>query len=78
MTAYTTRRTKMATQINNPAETKKYNTFRLHGIIYLPHYTKDCYVSPSNREYTWVQLQKAGATYVAEELWIRAKHKPLA
>ena len=79
------------------AETNHYLTYRLNGITYLPHYTKDCFVSPDysaftgivnsvgdrfyapvkEREYTAYELEKAGATKVAEELWTRAKHKEI-
>lgn len=36
-----------------------------------------CYFSDRSREYTAQQLEKAGATKVAEELWVRAKHKAI-
>jgi hypothetical protein len=87
----------MITPMKTPAETQHYLTYVLNGITYVPHYTKDCYVSPGyaidsglkmasgdkyytpdpNKEYSALDLEKAGATKTAMLLWTRSKFKAL-
>jgi hypothetical protein len=48
----------------------------LNGILYVPHYSKDCYVGPGYAwnnftEYKWNELVMLGAKKVKESLWRR-------
>lgn len=37
----------MIVQSKTTTETKRYITYKLNGIQYLPHYNKECYVGPN-------------------------------
>ena len=56
----------MITPMKTPAETQHYLTYVLNGITYVPHYTKDCYVSPGYAEYSGMQDSHGNRFYAPD------------
>jgi hypothetical protein len=63
------------------AEVVKLKVYELRGIIFVPHYVKDCYVAPGytaendKLEFTDIELIMRGAVSLTMPLWSRAKFK---
>jgi hypothetical protein len=53
-------------QVKTVAETNQYVTYKLNGITYVPHYTKDCYVGPNYSAYEGIQDNEGNRMYFTD------------
>lgn len=52
--------------MRTPAETQNYLTYKLNGITYVPHYTKECYVSPGCMQDIGILDEQGDKFYVSD------------
>jgi hypothetical protein len=57
----------MIEPMKTPAETQHYLTYVLNGITYVPHYNKDCYVSPGYAEHATGMVDSQGNKFYAPD-----------